>query len=421
VLVLNVGVFDSRLDDFPYVPTLPHVPDKVRFAGGLTKIASNKSKSAQANATGSGGMHRSSHWIASLIQLYFCIGHSGDILPNTIQYNLNIRGQVIELGNVTAKVFNLIYAILNLYFQCKKSSFTETEVLQLEEITQTVNTHLSLLWELKQAVLQAEKNKRMRLHKNHSLNHFASSIRLYGAPSKYNADRWEGAHPIFTTGVYQRVSKRKETMNKEMTKKGIALARLTHSNHVSGILVYGVNYIKRISPKVEPEYLEVSATHGVPIYLLHYNSKTSLFELDMTRAKASGKDKLINSVLAHQNLTPVIFTAMINRYCATENVEAIREYWWYNICKTGELKLSIVSGLTFEGNEESKIGRGHIYAISEFRHDNNRPRYDFVEIDIGSKTALAQVLTFFSLSDENASSYYAIVQYLVEEDGKNVN
>jgi hypothetical protein len=209
-------------------------------------------------------------------------------------------------------------------------------------------------------------------------------------------------------------------MNKEMTKKGIALARLTHSNHVSGILVYGVNYIKRISPKVAPEYLEVSATHGVPIYLLHYNSKTSLFELDMTRAKASGKDKLINSVLAHQNLTPVIFTAMINRYCATENVEAIREYWWYNICKTGELKLSIVSGLTFEGNEESKIGRGHIYAISEFRHDNNRPRYDFVEIDIGSKTALAQVLTFFSLSDENASSYYAIVQYLVEEDGKNV-
>lgn len=377
-----IALIDSRLADFPFVPVLPHVPINVRFKEGLTKIVSNKSRDKKANATGSGGGYRSSYWIVALIQFYFCIGHFGDVLPNDNNYTLPTMKK-IKLGNVTAKIFNAVYSILNLYFQLKKSSFTELEIDELERLTESANTHLTLLWELKQALIDAPPNKRMRLHKNHSILHFPSTIRLFGAPSKFNADTYEGAHPRFTTRPYGKTSKRKASIIKEMTNRIMIDEFMVHRSHLQGITSEKEDYLKTISPKViGSDHTTYERVQGgvVPHFQLQFDQTSSLFTI-------VGRN--IDEILFHPLLkTSKKLTETLENYF-TDNAPEI-----WDLISTNVVKLNLLSGIKFVGSESSKVGVGTIYATATFRSETHRrPRFDFVEVNTDGGSELAQVLT----------------------------
>jgi hypothetical protein len=388
------------------------VPIQVRFRGGLIRLVANKSSDKKANATGSGGGFRSSHWITALIQFYFCIGISGDILPNYKGYALN----GVALGNVTAKVFNSIYSILNLYFQLKKSSFTISEIKQLESSTQTVNAHLTLLWELKQAVLQAPVHKRMRLHKNHSLVHFPEQIRLHGALSKSSCDRYEGAHPEFTTKNYKRVSKRKDTLLSEMTSRIVVAERRSHLKHVEGIITEKTDYLKTISPKIlggdETIFTRVQGG-AVAHFRLEIDPESSLFRIAI---RDSDEMRCIHPALA----TLDVLTQKVK-----ECIKSFRSDMW-DLIIANILEVELLGGIKFVGSDSSKIGVGTIYATHSFRPDRyHSPRYDFVEVFTDQGNVFAQVAAFIQISDPTGQCSYfnniecpeiiAIVIYLRKE------
>jgi hypothetical protein len=83
------ALLDQRLKDYPHNPELPHMVNTF-FKTGLTSLGTNKSTSEKHQATGSGKGYRSSWWGCALLQIFFCIGYHGDVLPNDINYKVNV-------------------------------------------------------------------------------------------------------------------------------------------------------------------------------------------------------------------------------------------------------------------------------------------------------------------------------------------
>ena len=183
---------DERLKNLPYFPKLPHLAN-MKFMKGLSSIATKKTKKAQGNATGAGDGYRSSWWVDALLWLYFCIGHNGDVLPNVPNYsiNLNKKGAIPrqnQLGNPTAKVFNAIYCMLDVYFQCKRSAFSDNCITKLENDLRMLKVQFTILWDLKQAVL--DDTNTLKVIKDHDMLHIPATIRQFGCLSKCNSDRF---------------------------------------------------------------------------------------------------------------------------------------------------------------------------------------------------------------------------------------
>jgi hypothetical protein len=72
--------------------------------------------------------------------------------------------------------------------------------------------------------------------------------------------------------------------------------------------------------------------------------------------------------------------------------------------------ISLLRGLTIEGNVESKLGKVHLYATNKFM---DRKRYDFVVVQCEHHVQPAQLLVIFQY-DRPARSprFYAVVRYL---------
>jgi hypothetical protein len=197
------ALLDGRLDSFPYCPELPHVPPTY-FRNGLTHCVNNVSKKEKENATGSLGGYRSSHYITALLHLYFAIGYNGDILPND-----SFEADGIQYGNPTAKVFNSILSMLDVFFQCKQSHFSAKQIKKLEVDIRSSNAHFHVLWELKQAIVGAKKTVVLAMKKPHMQFHFPRAIEYWGCLSKTNTERFEAAHHAMTKRVYDGTTKKK--------------------------------------------------------------------------------------------------------------------------------------------------------------------------------------------------------------------
>jgi Plavaka transposase len=274
------GVLDARLHNFPYGPDLPHVP-RTKFRGGLSRLCANKSAQDKNRATGSGGGFRSNHFITALLQLILCIGTSGDILPNEDNYEFKIkykpkptksaqgskkksnktskqeehgrREYAVNVKNPTQKFMNAAHSLLDVYFQCKKSEFTETQTEQLRWSIDSMCGHYLLFWELKQVLLVHEADKTLQTRKNHAVQHFPDHALRFGSLIKSDGATYESAHISQTTGVWRRTSKRVSTQTKEMTDQSVTKTMATHLSNVTLILKYGPSAIDHMGPVLEPD------------------------------------------------------------------------------------------------------------------------------------------------------------------------
>jgi hypothetical protein len=280
------GIFDDRLRNFPHTPKSSHVPYTF-FRNGLMSIAENKDKKEEQQDTGAGGGYRSGYWITALLHTYHCIGYSGDVLPNRANYVFN----GINVGNPTAKVLNLIYSLLNVYFECKRSGFTENQILQLEKELTTCYAHLSVTWELKRAVTNAPPNKKMKIRKNHMMMHFPSCIRQSGSLSHCNTDTWEAVHPDKTTGVYNQTSKRHSSLGRDMTLKGVQNEDSVHFGHVAGVMRSGLAYLNSMDDEAAPEEVTRSRVKRGRHYKLLFTDDISGFSIVSGETVDQGKSK----------------------------------------------------------------------------------------------------------------------------------
>ena len=106
------------------VTDMPHLNWET-FKGGIMKFA-RKNKREKEQATGSFGGFSSSSFVSILFQTYYAIGFGIDVLPGDINFEFvtgHDKGNIM-LGNVRAKVHNAMTSILDKYFDCKRSEWT---------------------------------------------------------------------------------------------------------------------------------------------------------------------------------------------------------------------------------------------------------------------------------------------------------
>jgi hypothetical protein len=312
-----IATVDQRLHDYPYTPLLPHLV-KTFFTKGLTSIAARKSKDEKAQATGSGQGYRSSWWITALIQLFFCIGYQGDVLPNTpnymakvVEYDKEAKKKVtrdINLGNPTSKVLNAIYHILNAYFECKRTSFTNENIDQLETAIKNMNIHFDILWDLKQALIDSTSKKHLAMQKNHTVYHLVDSVRKWGSASKINTDRYESAHNSQTTSSFKSSCKRIVTLVAEMLQININKNKSNHMRNLSGILEHGAGYqnICLLKSQKLPEYVTFAPTGGMSHWKIKYSKESNLFELVPSKDNDKSKAKKPSLMSIFSRLTSKI-------------------------------------------------------------------------------------------------------------------
>jgi hypothetical protein len=310
---------------------LPHLV-KTFFQKGLASIAARKSKDEKAQATGSGQGYRSSWWITALIQLFFCIGYHGDVLPNTpnymakvVEYDKEAKKKVtrdINLGNPTSKVLNAIYHILNAYFECKRTSFTNENIDQLETAIKNMNIHFDILWDLKQALIDSTSKKHLAMQKNHTVYHLVDSVRKWGCASKINTDRYESAHHSQTTSTFNSSCKRMDTLIAEMLHININKSKTNHMSNLSGILQHGAGYqnICLLKSQKLPEYVTFAAAGCRSHWAIKYSKETNLFDLipsEIIKKSKKSKAKRPSLMSIFSALTSTKAPIQVRRYIAS--------------------------------------------------------------------------------------------------------
>jgi hypothetical protein len=152
----SATLFDARLKEFPTIPETPHLPRTTFKHGLLFKLMRDTTEADRVISSSAGGGYRSSHWITAMFQMIFVIGSNGDVLPNANKFTF--KGA--NLGNVRGKVLDCFYSMLTCYFECKRTSFTDSEAEQLGRYCTVLYARFSILWDLKQAVVNASADKR---------------------------------------------------------------------------------------------------------------------------------------------------------------------------------------------------------------------------------------------------------------------
>jgi len=139
----KIALFDSRIHNFPYVTTMPHV-NWTNFKGGIMQFAL-KSKKEKMQATSSFGGFRSTAFISSLFQIYFAIGFNDDIIPNNHRHMRGHENAFLDVKRVRSKVMTAIEAILEVYFDCKRSEWKPHSLSVFQSKLSLMEVHLSLV------------------------------------------------------------------------------------------------------------------------------------------------------------------------------------------------------------------------------------------------------------------------------------
>ena len=127
-----------------------------------------KSKKDKLLATGSFGGFRSTAFIAALFQLHFAIGFNDDILKEEYAH---LRGSRNSFSDVRSKVQRAIEAILDVYFDCKRREWNPVTLPILQSKLHLMEVHhLTLVWELKQALINSESSTVIAPHKMRNLH-----------------------------------------------------------------------------------------------------------------------------------------------------------------------------------------------------------------------------------------------------------
>ena len=94
----NMADFDDKISNFPDIYFMKHV-NATTFKSGLTHIISTNTHAESTNATGGGGGFCSNDFVTALFMMYFAIGNTGKIIPNTKFYMYDIKGKPTIRGN----------------------------------------------------------------------------------------------------------------------------------------------------------------------------------------------------------------------------------------------------------------------------------------------------------------------------------
>ena len=358
----------------------------------------------------------------------------GDILPNQQSFRFNRRVRIknneeihpVELGNVTKKVQNAILSVLDMFFACKSNEYTNEQIQLLDNMGTIMEAHIKVLWNLKQAILY-EKMRGTHMRKLHSHNHIGQHIRMFGPIISADTDNYESAHKFFTTGVWRGTSKRSGTLVKEMHCASVVQSYTGHIEFYATLLEEdGLNEsLKQFGPQDEKDDLTINPfTNIADIHFI----PTILDTDGIPILKGCGKKtkEFTESLFGHTSLPSIKHLSWhIKNYFVKEE-----KALWDEITKENSIyEFNIVRAASYEGDKDSGVGKGVIYAM--YNKKTKAIRHDFVNVKViyddknGQTTEgiqVAQVLSMIQLhtytrNDKNkrvigSTAWYFIVQYL---------
>ena len=353
----------------------------------------------------------------------------GDVLPNQQSFKFNksrkVNREPVELGNVTKKVQNAILSILDMYFACKCDEFTDSQIDSLDNMGTIMEAHIKVLWSLKQGIMY-EEPRETQMRKLHAHNHIGQHIRLFGPIIYADTDTYESAHKFFTTGVWRGTSKRLGTLNKEMSTASVIQSHAMHLNFYTKLLKDdGISQCqKAFGPKVTNDSLTINPFTNVCDIRFVITSDLDRDGNNILRGHGIHRDLFKDSLFGHSGLPSIKHLSQHLKRRWGNNVST-----WTKLTKANSLgEFSIVRAASYQGSKDSAVGKGVIYATSNYRGEGKR--YDYVKVKVvvedqhGEEVedyAVAQVLLILQAHayemKENKrvlkhSQWFFIVQYM---------
>jgi len=420
--VQQVSLFDHRIHNFPYVASMPHV-NWQHFTGGIMQY-NRKSKAEKLLATGSFGGFRSSSFISMLLQTYYAIGSNDDVLKSDIVTKAAKNIVSRKLLNVRGKVLKAIECLLDVYFDCKRKEWRPLMLSDFQTKVSTLSVHLLLVWDLKQTIVNPNVSKITvnKMRNLHKLEHLPMYISKWGSLNHLDTGTFESFHKVGTTAIWEKTSKRHNTLFEEMTRHIIMYdhQRLTAitSDILSDKLMEKVVVDKVTFRRISnlPKYvLFVPYRYTKPIYVGVPGAAEGIADNDWPKVCSQ---RALDSIV---NLTVFLQTYNIHELIQTHY--KVRCDKTFNQC----YEMHIIQGISYSSDEESQMGTGTIYACSRYNKrdrntDPDKPRYDyvFIKYECIPEPVLVRVLLFIEINrlelstEENEEMIVLLVQNLIK-------
>ena len=311
-----------------------------------------------------------------------------------------------------------------MYFACKCNEYTQDQIQLLERMGVRMEAHIKVLWNLKQAIMY-EIPREILMRKLHAPCHIPQHIKQFGPIIYADTDVYESSHKFFTTGVWRGTSKRHESLLKEMTTASVIQSHAGHLNFYTTLkLTNGIN-------KCEEKFGPKNGSEG---FIINPFTNIADIRFVITAEKYAG-----NNILKGCGPNSESFTDKIFGHSSLPTMKSLSQYLrgkfsnkvWNEMTKVNTMfEFSIVRAASYEGSEESGVGKGVLYAMS--KNNGKFKRYDFVTVKVlyeedGVEKEVDQVaqilsiiqLHLYELNNKNERVekrcvWYLIVQYMKE-------
>ena len=381
-----------------------------------------KNKREKEQATGSFGGFRSSSFVSILMQVYHAIGFRDDVLPGIANFEFVTEKGKIKLGNVRAKVQNTIASILDSYFDCKRTEWTNALSEEFQNKLNNMYVHIKLLWELNQTTLnpfQSPKGNKMRnIHKH---LHLPLYTKWLGSLSKIDTSTYESFHKISTTGIWEKTSRKNDSLFLEMTKKMMAVRHNRLKDFFCNVFTKdNNNYIAKLR-KVPLNFVTFKPLSNQPAYEFYISKHDKRIYLE-------------DNVCWEQICNLRCFSTdeqFYNKIMILEYEKLLEEQYGVKRSKqTGlyDYEMRFIKGFTYTSGEDSQMGEGTIYSTPKYKNNTNNsnsrdtPRYDFVFIDTKNNVlTLVRILVSFELRLRKTSCVVDKHDHTVEDETNDAN
>ena len=208
----NMSILDERFTKFIAIhPSSENFIPWEYFRNGISQFVDDSS-SKRNKTTGTFSGFRSKAFISIIFQLYFCLCNDDSILPNTALYKVFIKkDRAITIRNLLKIVKGCLLSTLDVYFDLKQLSYTETDINNLQSKIYGMVDYINSLWKIKQALTNSDRIYHMS-NNIHKVVHLPDYIRLRGNMIQQDTGTYETSHKTKTKEIYSRSNKDKSIL-----------------------------------------------------------------------------------------------------------------------------------------------------------------------------------------------------------------
>jgi hypothetical protein len=147
----NLVILDNRIQNNLLTYTnLPHT-HMYYFNNGISSYITSMTQQEMESATHDFSGFRSDTFISILLQLHFCIGYDGNILPNTTSYPIKHNNKTVgNIKNITHVIQYAVIYTLDIFYLLKQDSIALIDIYGLESKLFNMIKYVILVWDIKQ-------------------------------------------------------------------------------------------------------------------------------------------------------------------------------------------------------------------------------------------------------------------------------